>query len=256
MYFFHPYRYPYSLPPPYLSISNHLEADEERMRSHYRKRRVFQVQQVDWQARYPGVVVLRGPSQPRRVALTFDDGPDRQWTPAIANVLNQYGVKGTFFVLGQMVDQNPDILQQLVRAGHEIGNHTYSHRQLPTLTQQQLEEEVNRTENAIYRAVGIRTQLIRPPYGELSDSVIQYLRDQGYKIILWNVDSLDWSGIPASDIVSNVLAHTTPGSIILFHSAFGRNGLSNTVQALPRIIQTLQQNGYSIATISQLIGDS
>lgn len=255
MYFFHPYPYPF-FPPPYPSITNQQKEDDERMRSHYRKRRVYQIQQVDWHAKYPDVIVLKGPSQPKRVALTFDDGPDRQWTPAIANVLNQHGVKGTFFVLGQMVDQNPDILQQLVRQGHEIGNHTYSHKQLHTLTPQQLEEEVNRTDNAIYRAVGIRTRLIRPPYGGLSDSVIQYLRDRGYKIILWNVDSLDWTGISAPDLASNVLAHTTPGSIILFHSAFGRNGLSNTVEALPRIIRTLQQNGYSFATISQLIGTS
>lgn len=252
MYFYHPYSPPF-FPPPYPFIANQQEENEERMRSHYRKRRTFQIQQVDWFARYPDVIVLKGPSQPRRVALTFDDGPDRQWTPAIANVLNQYGVRGTFFVLGQMVDQNPDILQQLVRQGHEIGNHTYSHQQLQTLTPQQLEEEVNRTDDAIYWAVGQRPRLIRPPYGDLSDSVIQYLRNRGYKIILWNVDSLDWSGIPASDLVSNVLAHTTPGSIILFHSAFGRNELSNTVESLPRIIRNLQQNGYSFVTISQMI---
>lgn len=219
----------------------------------YRNNHPFHTQQVDWSSRYPLEVYIKGSGQQKRVALTFDDGPDRIWTPQIAQILTNYGVEGTFFVTGNMVNQNPDVLRNLYQQGHEIGNHTWDHPQLPKLSNTQVNQQISRTETAILNVIGRKTRLFRPPYGALSEAVIQQLRNNQYKIILWNVDSVDWSGIPAQTMINNVLAHTGPGSIILFHSGFGRGGLSNTVQALTQIITKLREQGFSFSTVSQLL---
>ncbi|MBX5437509.1 MAG: polysaccharide deacetylase family protein [Alicyclobacillaceae bacterium] len=212
-------------------------------------------QHVDWHSLYPREVILRGPADRKRVALTFDDGPDQVWTPQILRILAQYAVKATFMCVGRRVQEHPQVLQWLVREGHEVGNHTFSHPNLTKIPLVEVRNQIVQTENEIHRVSGVRPRFFRPPYGALSDEVIREVRALGDIIIFWDVDSLDWARLTAVQVATNVLAHTAPGTIILMHSA-GGNGesLANTVQALPYIIQTLREQGYTFTTVSDLLG--
>lgn len=209
---------------------------------------------IDWSALYPQDVILRGPVSKREVALTFDDGPDAVFTPQILNVLRRTGVKGTFFVIGRRVQRYPRVFQRILREGHEVGNHSWSHPRISRLTAGRVRTELRRTSDEMNRVGNVRPRFFRPPYGALSETVIREAVAERYKIIMWNVDSLDWSGIPATIVTTNVLSHVRPGSIILMHSATGRGGnLQNTVQALPNIIRRLRREGFRFVKVSQLL---
>jgi peptidoglycan/xylan/chitin deacetylase (PgdA/CDA1 family) len=210
---------------------------------------------VDWHEKYPNEVLLSGPPGRKAVAFTFDDGPDDVWTPQIVAVLDQMGVKGTFFCVGKRVVQSPKVLQHLLNRGHIVGNHSWSHPNFTKIPVEDIQMEIESATDAIERVGGIRPKLFRPPYGALTDTVIQEVIRLQYKIIFWDVDSLDWSGITAQQVVANVLAHAHPGAIILMHSAGGRGeSLEDTVRALPKIITTLRNEGYSFMTVPDLLG--
>jgi peptidoglycan/xylan/chitin deacetylase (PgdA/CDA1 family) len=209
---------------------------------------------IDWASLYPRDIFLRGPMNRREVALTFDDGPDAVFTPRILNVLRRTRVKGTFFVVGRRVQRYPRVFQRMLREGHEVGNHSWSHPKMSRQSAGQVRRELRRASDEMNRVGNVRPRFFRPPYGALSETVIREAVGEGYKIILWNVDSLDWSGIPGTVLATNVLSHIRPGSIILMHSATGRGGnLQNTVQALPRIIQRLRREGYRFVKVSELL---
>jgi peptidoglycan/xylan/chitin deacetylase (PgdA/CDA1 family) len=209
---------------------------------------------IDWASRYPRDVILRGPMNRREVALTFDDGPDAVFTPQILNVLRRTGVKATFFVVGRRVQRYPRVLQRMLREGHEVGNHSWSHPKMSRQSAGRVRTELQRASDEVNRVGNVRPRFFRPPYGALSETVIREAVAEGYKIILWNVDSLDWSGIPATIVTTNVLSHIRPGSITLMHSATGRGGnLHNTVQALPSIIRRMRREGYRFVKISELL---
>ncbi|WP_302104801.1 polysaccharide deacetylase family protein [Polycladomyces zharkentensis] len=209
---------------------------------------------IDWASLYPRDVILRGPMNRREVALTFDDGPDAVFTQQILNVLRRTGVKGTFFVVGRRVQRYPGVFQRMLREGHEVGNHSWSHPKMSRQSAGQVRTELQRASGEMNRVGNVRPRFFRPPYGALSETVIRVAVAEGYKIILWNVDSLDWSGIPGTALATNVLSHVRPGSIILMHSATGRGGhLQNTVQALPGIIQRLRREGYRFVRVSELL---
>lgn len=212
---------------------------------------------IDWHARYPQAIVLHGPAQPKRCALTFDDGPDNRWTPRVATVLERYNVRATFMCVGQRVAQNPHVLQHLVQGGHVIGNHTWSHPHLTELTPAQVEWQLQRTNDEIAQVAGVRPRFFRPPYGALNDEVIQTATRLGFRILYWDVDSLDWSGLTAPQVVTNVMSHMHPGAIVLMHSAGGRGeDLSDTVGALPILIRTLRDEGYELVTVPELLGEA
>jgi peptidoglycan/xylan/chitin deacetylase (PgdA/CDA1 family) len=209
---------------------------------------------IDWASLYPRDIILRGPMDRREVALTFDDGPDAVFTPQILNVLRRTGGKGTFFVVGRRVRRYPGVFQRMLREGHEVGNHSWSHPKMSRLSAGQVRTELRRASDEMNRVGNVRPRFFRPPYGALSETVIRVAVAEGYKIILWNVDSLDWSGIPRTVLATNVLSQVRPGSIILMHSATGRGGnLQNTVQALPSIIQRLRREGYRFVKVSELL---
>ncbi|MCL6517810.1 polysaccharide deacetylase family protein [Alicyclobacillus sp.] len=208
---------------------------------------------VDLADAHPDEIFRHGSGGNRRIALTFDDGPDGTWTPQIQRVLRQYGVPATFFCVGQMVQAYPSVVRALVRGGHVIGNHTWDHPHLPRLDARRIRQELTRTENAIDRAAGVRPRLFRPPYGQMDETVIQQAMDLDDRIILWNVDSLCWSGLTSRQIAANVLGHATPGAIVLMHSAGGTTR-APTVRALPRIIEGLKAAGYTFVTVPDLLG--
>jgi peptidoglycan/xylan/chitin deacetylase (PgdA/CDA1 family) len=180
------------------------------------------------------------------VALTFDDGPDPLFTGHILDVLKEKNIKATFFVLGQNVKDNPDLLKRIHQEGHEVANHGYSH----TYTSSQFVRELVRTDELIYQTINQHTRFYRPPGGLVSKSVIDGVRNNGYVVTLWSVDSWDWQNPGPARIVQNVLKSSFPGAIILLHD--GGEKREQTIQALPGIIDRLGQQGYQFVTVSEL----
>jgi len=205
---------------------------------------------------FPGVFSYVGPNR-KVVALTFDDGPDGLYTPQILRVLRQEHVHATFFMIGEHVRQYPRIARQIVREGHAIGNHTWDHPDLRTVSRQRLQWEVTRGEHELARATGLHTHLFRAPYGAVDDRVLQTLRHLHYHAFNWSVDTNDWRSLPASQIRATILHEAGPGAIILQHSAGGGGErLTGTVQALPSVIRELRRRGYTFVTIPELLRDS
>jgi peptidoglycan/xylan/chitin deacetylase (PgdA/CDA1 family) len=178
-------------------------------------------------------------------ALTFDDGPDR-WTQGVLDALAAKNVPATFFFLGGNAVGNQAMVQKVRNAGHELANHSWSHPQLDKLSADQIRREIERTE-----AVIGKTRFLRPPYGSYNTTVASVASSMGYDLVLWTVDTLDWKNRNADAILANVKAQTGPGAIILMHDGGGDR--SATVAAVPRVIDWLLSNGYSLTTMSNLL---
>jgi peptidoglycan/xylan/chitin deacetylase (PgdA/CDA1 family) len=207
------------------------------------------------QQRYPDTFILQGPTDQNRIALTFDDGPDPRFTEDVLNLLNQYNVPGTFFLMGSRAVAYPEIVERINNEGHVIGNHTYFH---PNLAKEAdiptLEREVSRTEDALNDIIGYRTSLFRPPYGFLYNELVEKLAEMQYLIIGWSVDSLDWQEDPPEVIASNVLDNVHPGAVILMHDGADWDGdRTNTIESLRQIIPALQEQGYEFVTVPELL---
>ena len=207
------------------------------------------------QQRYPDTFILGGPTDQNRIALTFDDGPDPRYSEKVLDVLKEYNVPATFFVMGSRAVAYPEIVQRMVNEGHIIGNHTYFH---PNLVEEAdiptLEREVNRTEDVLNDIIGYRTSLFRPPYGFLYNELVEKLAEMRYLVIGWTVDSLDWQEDPPEVIASRVLDNVQPGAIILMHDGADWDGdRTNTIEALRQIIPTLQEQGYEFVTVPELL---
>jgi peptidoglycan/xylan/chitin deacetylase (PgdA/CDA1 family) len=210
---------------------------------------------LDLASEFPGLVFNRGPANVKMIALTFDDGPDSLFTPQILDILQKYKVKATFFLIGKRAEVHRDIVRRMAREGHVVGNHSWSHPNLIKLDRQALEKEIMKTENLLLKDVGYRTALFRSPYGSLDRQKVREVQGLGYKVIAWNVDSLDWKGLTGEQVRSNILENVRKGSIVLQHSAGGPGeDLSGTAEALPVIIRTLIKEGYRFVTIPELLG--
>lgn len=190
-----------------------------------------------------------GPAGEKRIALTFDDGPDPVITPKVLAELRAHGVKATFFVLGERVRLHPEILQAIVADGHEIGNHTYSHRHLSRVSNEEIEDEIVRTQVLIKAATGVNPILFRPPYGTLRPDSRTVLAKLNLTSILWSVDPKDWSIREEGKMYDDLIAHVHNGSIVLCHDIHHA-----IVDALPRILDTLLAEGYQFTTVSDLCG--
>ena len=207
------------------------------------------------QQRYPEIFFLKGPTDQKRVALTFDDGPDPRFSNDVLDVLKQYNVPATFFVLGSKAVANPEIVKRMQNEGHVIGNHTYAH---PNLVEESdlgtLEREVTRTEDALNDIIGYRTKLFRPPYGFLYNELVEKLGEMNYYVIAWSVDSLDWQEDPPEVIASKVVDNIHPGAIILMHDGAELDeDRTNTIKSLHQIIPKLQEQGYEFVTVPELL---
>ncbi|MBM7666059.1 peptidoglycan/xylan/chitin deacetylase (PgdA/CDA1 family) [Solibacillus kalamii] len=207
------------------------------------------------QQRYPEIFFLQGPTDQKRIALTFDDGPDPRFSNDVLDVLKQYNVPATFFVLGSKAGANPEIVKRMQNEGHVIGNHTYAH---PNLVEEAdlgtLEREVTRTEDALNEIIGYRTKLFRPPYGFLYNELVEKLGKMNYNVIAWDIDSLDWQEDPPEVIASRVVDNIHPGAIILMHDGAESTGdRTNTILSLQQIIPKLQEQGYEFVTVPDLL---
>ena len=202
-------------------------------------------------------IIRRGPSK-KVVALTFDDGPSPEYTPLILDVLKKHNVKATFFLVGKHVKKYPDVARRILAEGHEIGNHTYSHRDLVPSTIKKLKREILQNQELIKEYLGVETRLFRPPRGIYSEAVRQFVVKNGLTMVLWSLSGIDWAGTPASLIAKRILRYTHPGAIILLHDSgalIRSEGHSriNTAKALDKAIPALKERGYRFVTVSELI---
>jgi cellulose synthase/poly-beta-1,6-N-acetylglucosamine synthase-like glycosyltransferase/peptidoglycan/xylan/chitin deacetylase (PgdA/CDA1 family)/spore germination protein YaaH len=200
----------------------------------------------------------------KKIAITFDDGPDPRWTPKILDVLKEKNVPATFFVIGVDASQAPELLKREYAEGHDIGNHTYTHPNFDEISKTQIRWELNLTQRLIESTIGVKSILFRPPFGidhqpEYAEEVAQLpvAQDMGYLIVGQKIDPHDWQlhdgkQMPAKDLVEAVMRQAEDGNIILFHDGGGDR--AQTVAALPMVIDELRAQGYQFVAVSDLIG--
>ncbi|MFO1445202.1 DUF4309 domain-containing protein [Bacillus sp. Bva_UNVM-123] len=194
-------------------------------------------------------VYTNGPNI-RKVALTFDDGPDEMVTQGIIDILNKYDVKGNFFFLGSKMKDYPQVVHNAYESGHLVLSHTYHHLDLTTLANNNVKTEITQTGKEIRSIIGKEPAILRTPYGATNEQIAKIAQQEGYSIVLWSIDTLDWSQMEAENIVYNVTNNLRNGDIILMHS---NEDKSETEKALPRIIEALQERNYEIVTLEELL---
>jgi len=184
------------------------------------------------------------------IALTFDDGPNATLTPKLLDLLAARHLKATFFVVGQNAADHPDILKRAVREGHEIANHSWSHPNLGKMSDEAVRRELQKTDDAIAAAIGKRPTLMRPPYGSITANQKRWIHNEfGYRIIIWDVDPLDWKRPGPSVVTARILKETKAGSIVLAHDIH-----PPTIEAMPATFDQLIKKGFKSVTVTELLG--
>ncbi|MER6020309.1 polysaccharide deacetylase family protein [Streptomyces anulatus] len=198
-----------------------------------------------------GHAVSHGGRDRREIALTFDDGPLPPYTDQVLDVLERYGIPATFFCVGMNARAYPEQVARMREQGHSVANHTWSHPFLPELTRPQLREQMERTGQALADACGAPgVPLFRPPYGARTPEVLDWLAESGSRIVLWDVAPDDWA-MPGADVIADrILAGARPGSIVLLHDGGGDR--SQTVDALPRVIEGLLADGFRFVRAEEI----
>jgi len=197
----------------------------------------------------PGLSFSRVHVSGNYIAMTFDDGPHPQNTPRLLDMLRARNIKATFYVVGQCVSLYPNVVRRTVAEGHEIGNHSNTHRLLSKLSDTEILADLRRCHDAIGRAAGVRPRTMRPPYGGLLQRQRELVHAEfGYPIILWSADPLDWKRPGPSVVTSRILAEASSGGIVLAHDLH-----SQTVDAMPATLDALLRRGFKFVTVSQLL---
>lgn len=192
--------------------------------------------------------IYQGNPEKRAVALTFNVDWGEEYIPQILQVLATEEVKATFFPTGRWAEKFPGILAEIAAAGHEIGNHGYTHAHVGSLSPAEIKAEIEKGQAAIQKITGVRPSLFAPPYGEKNGAVVQAAAEMGYLTVMWTVDTLDWQeDRQPSEIARRVLEKKTNGAIILMHPT------ARTLQALPVITRSLREQGYDFLTVSEII---
>lgn len=187
-----------------------------------------------------------------QVAITFDDGPNPVITPQVLAVLKEKNAKATFFILGKNAETNPELVQQIHAAGHEIGNHTYSHQRMTRLSQDGLKAELQHTDTIIFNITGEKPRLMRPPDNAYNAKIVSQTQQCGYHFVLWSIDTRDWANVSPSSILRET-DKAERGDIILFHDGVTP---SHIVEGLAKTIDLLQAKGFQFVTVSELMQGS
>jgi peptidoglycan/xylan/chitin deacetylase (PgdA/CDA1 family) len=183
------------------------------------------------------------------IAMTFDDGPSGPNTPRLLDLAAKKHIKLTFFLIGENAARYPQLVQRELAEGHEVGNHSYTHPDLAKMSDDAVRSQIQKTQDAIISASGYKPILMRPPYGAMTPKQRLWVSHEfGVKIILWEVDPLDWKNPGASVVASRIISAVRPGDIILSHDIH-----SGTVDAMPEVFDTLLAKGYKFVTVSELI---
>lgn len=195
-------------------------------------------------------VIREWPTGKKRVALTFDDGPHPEMTRRFLALLAEKNVKATFFLLGPNVEKNPDVVKEIVEAGHEVGNHSWNHPVLNKLSPEKIREELEKTSQAIASASGAQVRLVRPPYGSVNKKVEDVCESLGAKIICWSIDTDDWRKTTTKEkMVETVKKNIRDGAIVLMHDRFEKS-----YETTAEIIDVLRAEGYEFVTVGELLG--
>ena len=203
--------------------------------------------------------VYQVPNSKNKIALTFDDGPSPAWTPLLLDELKKLGIKGTFFVIGHHVRAYPQVARRIVQEGHLIGNHGYAHSVILYYTLPEIEEEIKYTEQVIKEVTGETTLYYRPPKAWLLPSLKNKIKSLDYTIVLWSINSKDWTPIfNARGWVDQVAGKIKSGDIILFHDSgnvFSAEGgdRSETIKAVTYLVESLRKKGFEFVTVEQLL---
>ncbi|MDI6854462.1 MAG: polysaccharide deacetylase family protein [Deltaproteobacteria bacterium] len=202
----------------------------------------------------PAALIVHGSPAEKRIALTFDDGPS-PYTQEICSLLCRYQAKATFFVLGCHALQYPRIIRGLLKHGHEVENHSFSHKRFPQVDKAAWQQELERTEAELDCLGSPDRNLFRPPYSNYNQRFLNYLGHLHERLVLWSVDSGDWRGLDDVAIAANVLKGVHNGAIIIFHDGdeLGRRDHKNTVDALRIVLPALKSRGYEMVTVSELL---
>lgn len=185
--------------------------------------------------------------QVKCIALTFDDGPGK-YAGTLLDTLKKYDAKATFFLEGQYVKSRPQYVKRMVAEGHELGNHSYSHPDFTKSEPGTIRSEIQKTQDAVKKAAGVEPKLLRPPYGMADLQVSDIAAEFGMPMILWTAGSQDWSSKNVDAIQKQTLAVAKPNSIILMH-----DWVKQTVDGMPALIKTLQNKGYHLVTVSDVV---
>jgi peptidoglycan-N-acetylglucosamine deacetylase len=198
-----------------------------------------------------GKIIAGDPDRPQ-VALTFDDGPYGFRSAAVLEILKRYKVPATFFMVGRQIEKYPDLVMRTALEGHECANHSFHHYRLPKIPLEEVVEELNATNDALRKILGVRSRLFRPPGGEYNVSIQRVIEHLGYINVLWSADPADYrDNISPKNIVDTIMRDLRPGGIILLH-----DGLDRSTQALPELIKQVREKGWSFVTVSDLLVQS
>ena len=181
----------------------------------------------------------------KRIAITFDDGPDGTYTPQLLDGLKERGVKASFFVIGKEAEEHPELILRMYKEGHLIGNHTYHHVQLDLEDEEHLRREIGDTDKVIYLITGKHTDYVRPPFGVWDERLEEELQ---VLPVLWTVDPLDWTTENTDQIVEKVVTEAEDGDIILLHDCY-----ESSVEAALRIVDILRDEGFAFVTADELV---
>jgi len=199
------------------------------------------------------------PPGAKKIALTYDDGPNDPYTLRLLEVLARHGVQATFFLIGRYVKQRPDIVREIARASHVVGNHTFNHPNLIFASAAQTRAELQRCTQVLTDAVGEHSRLFRPPFGGRRPVTLRVARGLGLEPVMWSVTGWDWKGKPADYVEQNVCSQVRGGDVILLHdggqAAFGADR-SQTVIVTDRLISTYRSQGYQFVTIPEMMGEA
>lgn len=199
----------------------------------------------------PGIIFLNGQTDEKIVCLSFDDGPDNINTPKILNILKEENIKGSFFFIGNKLDKYKNIVKRTFLEGNLVLNHSWSHPELAKKNESIIKKEIASTEDKIFEITGKKPALIRPPYGSVDKKVVESLKNDSYKYVIWSIDTMDWSQREKENMSKNVIENVRPGDIVLMHS---NEDKKVTVEALPLIIHGLRAKGYHFVDLGELLG--
>jgi peptidoglycan/xylan/chitin deacetylase (PgdA/CDA1 family) len=209
-----------------------------------------------------GATICRGPAGVRKIALTYDDGPNPKYTPKLMKILERYDAHATFFSIGQWAEREPELLREVQAAGHAIGNHTYTHPRMPLRTVPQLHDELARCRAAV-EAAGVEfstvdgAALMRPPYGSRRPATLRTLRADGYVPVIWSVTCYDWRRTATERKIARRAGRAIEGDIILLHDGSNEEPAADRSHSIAATEDTLRKysaEGYEFVTVPELVG--
>ena len=187
------------------------------------------------------------------LAITFDDGPNKIQTPKVLKILKKYDATATFFMIGENIEYQKEVVKKVSEAGHEIGNHFYTHENINKMSKEEIKESIVKTNDLIYSIIKKKPTVVRAPYGIVNDTLKEVCGELNMSIILWtsDKDSRDWDKTKDSDIINNVTKKVSNGDIFLFHD--GSKTYTNTLSAIDVVLPTLKERGFKWVSVSKLL---